>query len=530
MRHDLTLGKSHGDLIKYRTFERFLDRVLSLTFDVVHRVAEEAEENERELFPALLVRMRDNVLSLTEDHVSRGLSELDSYFRGHLRIDGKDFRSRLSLLESWSEGRLQKDVGLSAAARNLVGQGPNLSAQALIGETGWVRYLSQHPSYNQRALLSPQQVEIWESLLHKLKEFEVLTALRRLVIPIHAGRDGMTCDAQKVATGASPGSTLTLSDSTRPLDFSTSWIIDPLVRRFGLIYDITDFSSIVSVLGRSGSEDQDQSYRSIFRFQRRVNQMARAHRLQLEKYLGDGALYSGRHPHILLFMAIQLQRYYRRALDEGFPFDRGMRIGLNHGEYRLLPIEEGGQGKTHRYEFFGHGIVELSRLATGKATREIDDIKTLLLGLGYPQQEVERFFAPLERQNVDLIDKSEASRQFYCYIDKHGALVNEGIAATEQFISELSNSGMVDPLYRLREDRREYLVIRAEVGNQELLAGIRELGNASLKGLEKAPLYEVVDGEPWKDLPHQEELTTGSLLDSLKGDFGTPRGPSKTLR
>jgi len=305
-------------------------------------------------------------------------------------------------------------------------------------------------------------------------------------------------------------------------------VIDPLVRRFGLIYDITDFSAIVSMLGRSGSEDQDQSYRSIFRFQRRVNQMAREHRLQLEKYLGDGALYSGRHPHILLFMAIQLQRYYRRALTEGFPFDRGMRIGLNHGEYRLLPIEEGARTKTHRYEFFGHGIVELSRLATGKATREIDDIKTLLLGLGYPQQEVERFFAPLERQNVDLLDKSEEARSFYCYIDKHGALVNEGIAATEHFISELSSSGMVRPLYRCREANREYLVLQIPLGNQEMLVGIRELGKASLKGLDKALIYEVVDGEPWNDLPRQEARPEGSLLDNLKGDFGAPLGSPRS--
>ena len=528
MRQDLTLGKSHGDLVKYRTFERFLDRVLTLTFDVVHRIAEEAEEDERELFPALLIRMRDNVLSLTEDHVSRDLSELDSYFRGHLRLDGKDFRGRLSMLEGWCEEKLRKDESVGAAARNLIGHDHTPSARSLLGESGWVRFLSQHPSYNEKSLLSPQQVEIWENLLHKLKEFEILAALRRLVIPVKAEGTRLSCEAPKPASGGRLGRTLVLSDSTRPLDFSTSWVIDPLVRRYGLIYDITDFSSIVSVLGRSGSEDQDQSYRSIFRFQRRINQMARAHRLQLEKYLGDGALYSGRHPHILLFMAVQLQRYYKRALDEGFPFDRGMRIGLNHGEYRLLPIEEGVQGKSHRYEFFGHGIVELSRLATGKATREIDDIKTLLLGLGYPQQEVERFFAPLERQNVDLVDKGEEARQFYCYIDKHGALVNEGIAATEQFISELSNSGMVEPLYRLREDRREYLVLKVPVGNQELLVGIRELGNASLKGLEKALLYEVVDGESWQDLPFQsEKRATGSLLDSLEGGFGAPLGSSK---
>ncbi len=528
MRQELSLGKLHGDLIKYRTFDRYLDRVLTLTFDVVHRIAEEAEEDERELFPAVLLRMRDNVLGLTEDHVSRDLTELDSYFRGHLRIDGKDFRNRLSRLETWSSEKLQKDETLGSAARNLLGRSTGISARDLLSESGWVRFLSQHPAYNEQALLTARQVEIWENLLRKLKEFEVLTALRRLVIPVHAHGSQLSCEATKTVSGGRPGQVLNLSDSTRPLDFSTSWVIDPLVRRFGLIYDITDFSAIVSVLGRSGSEDQDQSYRSIFRFQRRVNQMAREHRLQLEKYLGDGALYSGRHPHILLFMAIQLQRYYKRALKEGFPFDRGMRIGLNHGEYRLLPIEEGARTKTHRYEFFGHGIVELSRLATGKATREIDDIKTLLLGLGYPQQEVERFFAPLERQNVDLLDKTEEARQFYCYIDKHGALVNEGIAATEHFISELSSSGMVRPLFRLREAKREYLVLEIPLGNQEMLVGIRELGKPSLKGLEKALIYEVVDGEPWKELPRQEARPRGSLLDNLKGDFGAPLGSPRS--
>ncbi|MGB5341862.1 MAG: hypothetical protein WBP67_07195, partial [Thermoanaerobaculia bacterium] len=71
---------------------------------------------------------------------------------------------------------------------------------------------------------------------------------------------------------------------------------------------------------------------------------------------------------------------------------------------------------------------------------------------------------------------------------------------------------------------------KLELGNQELLVGIRELGNANLKGLEKALLYEVVDGEPWKDLPRQEERTAGSLLDGLEGGFGTPLRPSKITR
>ncbi len=71
-------------------------------------------------------------------------------------------------------------------------------------------------------------------------------------------------------------------------------MVDPRVDRFGLIYDISDFSQTVSVLHRSGSDSQDEAFRTMFRFQRRVNRLALARRVKLEKYLGDGAFYSSR--------------------------------------------------------------------------------------------------------------------------------------------------------------------------------------------------------------------------------------------
>ncbi|MEZ5313418.1 MAG: hypothetical protein R2862_07045 [Thermoanaerobaculia bacterium] len=124
---------------------------------------------------------------------------------------------------------------------------------------------------------------------------------------------------------------------------------------------------------------------------------------------------------------MQIQRAYREALAKGFPFCTGLRIALNHGQYRLLPIqigsrEEGGD----RYEFFGHGVVELTRLTTGKASREIDEIRNLLITQGYPEATVNRFFAPMLRRNVDVIDKREEARGFYAYINPNGSLVNEG--------------------------------------------------------------------------------------------------------
>jgi hypothetical protein len=136
----------------------------------------------------------------------------------------------------------------------------------------------------------------------------------------------------------------------------------------------------------------------LFRFQRKVNRLAQHNRATLEKYLGDGAFYSCREAHHLVILALQIQRAYREALARGFPFSKGLRIALNHGQYRLLPIQMGSERESERYEFFGHGVVELTRLTTGKGNRDIEELKTMLIAFGYPEATVNRFFAPMVRQ------------------------------------------------------------------------------------------------------------------------------------
>ena len=94
--------------------------------------------------------------------------------------------------------------------------------------------------------------------------------------------------------GSSGGEWARLSPATRPLDFMAPWVVDPLVSRFGLIYDISDFTETVTMLRRSGALEQDRSFRMMFRFQRKVNRLASQQRAKLEKYLGDGAFYTTR--------------------------------------------------------------------------------------------------------------------------------------------------------------------------------------------------------------------------------------------
>ncbi len=452
LRRDSEIGRRHGDAIKYRILDRFLDRVLSTMYDLMARLAVATEEGEEELFPRLLTRLRDNVLLLTEDYIGRDLAELGSYFTGSLRIDGRD----------------------------------------LLVRPGYVAYLATLKSYDPARLLPPPLVTVWESLLIKLKEFELIHALRRLIVPIEV-RDGVMVGRDLPVGKAMPGSgELRLSAATRPLDFMEPWVVDPRVERYGMIYDISEFSATLSVLHRAGNDSQDGAFLAMFRFQRRINRLAASHRAKLEKYLGDGAFYSSREATNLLLCSIQLQRYYVAAVREGLPFDRGMRIALNYGPYRLIPMSSRPE-EGERYEFFGPGLVELSRLTTGKATQEIDEVKTMLINQGYPEATVHRFFSPLSSKNLDVVDKKEESRPFYAYINRNGTLHNNGMVATGPFIAQLDHETAGIRLFRGQEGDRSYVVVIFEDAGERLPVGIRKLGMAHLKGLEKLPVYEIVD-------------------------------------
>lgn len=500
-REDQDLGRRHGDEIKYRVYDRYVDRVQSSIYDLMQRLAAETDEVEEELFPRLLTRMVDNVLIFTEDHVSPNLAELNGYFSGHLRLDGRELRRRLEALENWHEKRVAEDGDLALAVRQLLGADPERHRDLLI-RPGYVTYLAALPGYDPGSLLTPELVEVWESLLWKLKEFELLHALRRLMVPVQRSGEALVTSRDALNRTLVGRTETRLSSTTRPFDFTAPWVVDPQVHRFGLIYDIADFSDVVSVLRRSGSETQDSSFRKMFRFQRRINRMAGGKRLKLEKYLGDGAFYSSRRGQRMLAAAIHIQRLYEQALAEGFPFDRGLRIALNYGQYRLIPIHVSETG-AERYEFFGHGLVELSRLTTGKAAREIEEIKTMLVNFGYREDVVHKFFSPLLQRNVDVIDKGEEARSFHAYINRNGNLVNEGIVATASFIEQLDAENRYAELFRAAVGGRRYVVLQipdapaAGAGPQPkapgLLVGLRKLGTASLKGLDKLAVFEAVD-------------------------------------
>lgn len=493
VRLDLELGRRHGDQIKYRIFEKYRGQVRQVVYEVVSRLAADIEDVEEGLIPHLLHRMFDNVLIFTEEHVSPDLTELGSFLAGFLGVDGRDLRQRLERLAEWHSAALREDPELRAAASHLAGADPDANPRSLLNRSGYVSFLAARRGYRPSDFPTLDQVQLWESLLVRLKEFELLDAMRALVLPVKREGERLVFRAGGLDKTWIGQRLLYLSSSTRPLDFLSPSVIDPLVHRYGLIYDITNFSEVVSLLRRAGQETQEHAFRQMFRFQRRINRLASGYRLQLEKYLGDGAFYTSRHPILTLLCAIHLQRLYRLALTSGLPFNQGMRVGLNFGHYRLIPIQASSDGEPERYEFFGHGVVELSRLTSGKSAQEIDEIKNVLVSYGYPQQAVLRFFEPLAGRNLDLVDKEQEARPFYAYVSRNGSLINEGIVATEEYLKQLTVAVSSPQLYRCREASRSYVVLALDDGGSQLYVGLRKLGVAHLKGLDDLPVYEIVD-------------------------------------
>src|SRR3954451_16519102 len=160
-------------------------------------------------------------------------------------------------------------------------------------------------------------------------------------------------------------------------------------------------------------------------------------------------------------------------------------------------MKTGGGYETDRItEFYGPGIVELSRLTTGKANKEIEEIAGFLVTRGFDPAKVQQFFAPLAR-GVDVIDHTQHAREFYAYVNANGHLVNEGIVASMSLLQELSTELAHEgqQLHRLRAPYGAYAGFATGIHRVEYV-GIRLIGMVSLKGLDQIEIGEIVPFRP----------------------------------
>ncbi len=511
-RYKVPLRESY--FLKFKAYFRFIDSILTMIYDLVHTLATRLELDENKLFPSILTLMKDNVIIFTERYISKELTELIPYL-SYLGVEGKEFILKIKTIFQ----SLSKDIGKNDLIRELLEEQCNNTQNSAsidygqsrisIFKIGLIRKIAKLATNN---ILTSREVALWENLLVKLKEYELLLALRNLCTPVKKDEKGSLYAKKMLTSSTWVGfEDEPLSDQTRPIDFFSPWIIDPEVKRVGFIYDLANFSKIVSSVKRMGKRDQYKALNYLARFQSRIREIASEYRLIQEKYLGDGELFSAREAWRALLAAIDTQRYYVKMKKEGIIFNRGIRIALNYSVYNLIPFTTRTTTGIPeiKYEFFGEGIVELSRLITGKAMQEIEEVINLMLNLGFEEKTVHNFFAPLIVNDENPVDKKEEERDFFAYLNKNGTLINEGIVATKDFIKRLSLERRYSKLEKVNLWEHSFIAFVVTFSNRIYSIGVRKLGTAKFKGVEKLEVYEIID------LDHvEEDIIKESLTDS----------------
>jgi class 3 adenylate cyclase len=512
---DFHAGRIQGDTLKYRIFSRWCSETREQMTQLAARLAPtlDGEEQRGLHFFRLL---QDNVLILTEDFISPDLRELRSFVSGYLRREFQPFRDSFERMRNIATDLMNRDRSFRSAMP-LFGVSIDQPIEAgLLMDSRFQAYFFDQPAA-QNAITREDREQL-QLQSKRLREFAVLNQLRRAIVWMASTEEGEVVAADRHGT--------TFSRSTRPMDFGRSGVIDPMVYRFGLMYDISAFSETLGNIARGGRKGEMSSYRQMLLFQRKIQSIAERHRLQFEKFLGDGAFYTTRHPMQLIRAAIEIQRAYTEMRRRGFAFNKGLRVALNYGYYRLLPMKGNADGER-MMEFYGPGIVELSRLTTGKANKEIEEIQGFLVAHGYDQPKVQQFFAPLAR-GVDVIDHAMHSREFYAYVNASGHLVNEGIVGSFLLLHELSSELQDDAqqIYRIVAPWGTYYGFTAALQGIEYV-GARLIGAVSLKGLDTIEACEIV---PFA--PGEAEATPVDSVDPLtillRQEFHSPSASDET--
>jgi hypothetical protein len=476
---------------------RLPTRVLDeIRYTVVQRVADVANRAEAEAFGrlrrwgavepestaiAIAKRLRTDLLPLAEQHLGRELRELSSYLQGQARIDPVRFHKLLAANAGQLERLRQRDPAFDRTLALLSPDATTLPADRLLFCRPVLDLLEVWP-HPETPRLSSDLFRLLKDLGDLLRRFEVVDAIRGRIFPV-----GLR--------GSRPvtrirGQFVRLSAFTRPVDFSMPGVVDSSVRRYGLLYDLVEFSQILEEVRRRGRAAEDHAMRFMVRFQQSMEEIRERHRLRFEKFLGDGAFYSARSARAVLLASAELRILYERLRRQGFPFDRGLRLAINVGAYHLLHMRGTGGAGPH-FEFFGHGMVELARLTTGKTTHEVEDIADFLIASGYPVQQVLEFLEPV-RQSPRYPENAR-ERPYAAFLIENRELVNRGGVATEAFLRDLEAEWSGLPMGEAEAYGVRWLVLPCDAARLDgPWMGLRALGTARLKGLDPTPLSELV--------------------------------------
>jgi len=494
-----TLLRSH-DVGALPASENMRQSVAAVVADLLRRAALTAVDHLKQLAavqvtpaltPLLGIICQDHLL-LTESGPARQLSQLSGFLQSRFRQNAEALiTANREVLERLRDV-VQRQPEVSNLLRLAVGSSLKLERPETLLEPRLLDAIYT-AGLADRIHLSVVQMDLLRDLGLRLKTFELLAALRRRTLPMQ--RQGTAL----VLTG--PSSATPIAKTTRPYDFTAPGVVDSSVRRFGLIYDLSNFTTVLEEVRKAGRMAEERALQFMYVFQNRLEAIRLRRRLTFEKFLGDGAFYTSRRALRVIAAACEIQHAYEQLRNIGFPFNHGIRIALNFGFYRLLPMLHPGH-EARRFEFFGHGIVELARLTTGKSAREVSDIAEFLVHSGYDPGEVDLFLSPLASARGG--SEQISTRPYSATIDSHGELVNEGIVAALPFLEELELEIEIEKFAVATIDTSEWAFFPIDPNLPDTLyVGLRYLGVARLKGL---PPQELAEAVVWDKPPKQAKM------------------------
>jgi hypothetical protein len=499
-----------------RTVDEIRYTIAQRLADVTHRARTQALDRLRQaevLQPTAASRafsdvLREDLLPFAEIRFSADLRELDSYLQGHLHLDPARFRSIFKTTTDQLLELRKADPGFDRVLASMDPETPALRMDRVLFCKAVLDLLEIWPNPKTPRLSTDLRSLLLDVAL-RCKRFEVISALRDRVFPVSERGFRTVTQVQ--------GQVVQLSPSTRPLDFTAPGVLPSTIRRYGLLYDMVEFTQLIEELRRRGHSTEEQAMRTMVRFLGRMDEIRERHRLRFEKFMGDGAFYSARSARGIFMAAAELRLVYERMRQQGFPFDRGLRLAMNVGTYHLLPMVSSAAERSH-FEFFGHGLVELGRLTTGKRTHEVEDITDFLIASGYDLQKVLQFLEPV--RHATRFSEYMRERPYAAFIAENGELVNLGGVVTESFLGDLEvELGDVAAVQAEAFGMRWLLLATAAADEGAPWVGLRSLGTARLKGLEPIQLTEVMVFEqpPEGSLPVPKGMPLLEMLARLSG-------------
>ncbi len=484
--------------------------IVGIFADLLQRATQTAMQELRRLAsvapaaaPSVLAAITQDQLLLVELTVPTGLEGLREYVRVRMRQD----TTAVAAVRDTAFTRLREVISriptFAEVIHMAVGEVVDLDRPQILFDTRVLEAMRRAGLW-ERVGLSTQQAQLLGEIGSRLKRFELLSTLRRRVLPIAAEGVELRLVTRSARVAIAP--------SLRPFDFTRPGVVDTAVRRFGMVYDLSNFTALLEEVRKKGRAAEDKALRFMYAFLSRLEEIRRRRRLTFEKFLGDGAFYSSRRALRMVAAACEVQLVYDELRHHGFPFDQGIRFAMNFGSYHLLPLL--ADDDSARFEFFGHSVVELARLTTGKSVREVDEIAEFLVHSGFEPGQVDSFLAPLltARGGRD----EHASQPYPAWIDARGELINEGMVLSIPFVEEL-HTELCDlrPAVATAWGHR-WVVHPADPNDPaSLWFGLRYLGVARLKGL---PPQELAAAAVWTGPPEGSEAVPrpATLLQLLR--------------